>query len=84
MSEIVEELAPTGDDERSGDKEYNPAMEPDKAAAWLNMLRESEKAYEEWNDACDNIEKLYANLAAAALGARATGSSICSGPTSRS
>ena len=63
MAEITEELAPTGDDERSGDKEYNPAVEPEKAAAWLNMLRESEKAFEEWNDACDNIEKLYANLA---------------------
>jgi len=62
MAEIVEELAPTGEDERSGDKEYNPAVEPDKAAAWLNLLKESEKAFEEWNAACDNIEKLYANL----------------------
>jgi len=62
MSEIVEELAPTGDDERSGDAEYNPAVEPDKATAWLNMLTESEKAFEEWNECCDNIEKLYANL----------------------
>ena len=62
MAEIVEELAPSGEDERSGDKEYNPAVEPDKAKAWLNLLQESEKAFEEWNDACDNIEKLYANL----------------------
>ena len=37
-------------------------MEPEKATAWLNMLRESEKAFEEYNYACDNIEKLYANL----------------------
>ena len=50
MAEIPEELAPTGDDERSGDTEYNPAVEPDKAAAWLNLLKESEKAFEEWND----------------------------------
>ena len=62
MSEVVEELAPVGDDERSGDAEYNPAIEPDKAAAWLNMLEESEKAFEEYNETCDNIEKLYANL----------------------
>jgi hypothetical protein len=62
MSEVVEELAPVGDDERSGDAEYNPAIEPDKAGAWLNMLEESEKAFEEYNETCDNIEKLYANL----------------------
>ena len=37
-------------------------MEPEKANAWLNMLCESEKAFEEYNYACDNIEKLYANL----------------------
>jgi hypothetical protein len=57
-----EELAPSGDDERAGDAEYNPAMEPEKAKAWLNMLQESEKAFEEWHEACDNIERLYANL----------------------
>src|SRR6186713_601901 len=57
-----EELAPTGDDERAGDAEYNPAMEPEKAKAWLNMLQESEKAFEEWNESCDNIERMFANL----------------------
>jgi len=62
MAEIPEELAPTGDDERSGDTEYNPAVEPEKATAWLNLLQESEKAFEEWNECCDNLEKLYANL----------------------
>ena len=25
-------------------------MEPEKAAAWLNLLRESEKAFEDWNE----------------------------------
>jgi hypothetical protein len=57
-----EELAPTGEDERAGDQEYNPAMEPEKAKAWLNMLQESEKAFSEWNESCDNIERMYANL----------------------
>jgi hypothetical protein len=57
-----EELAPTGEDERAGDAEYNPAMEPEKAKAWLNMLAESEKAFEEWNESCDNIERMYGNL----------------------
>ena len=57
-----EELAPVGDDERSEDAEYNPALEPEKAQAWLNLLQESEDAFEDWNEACDNIEKLFANL----------------------
>ena len=62
LEPVEEELAPTSEDERAGDAEYNPAMEPEKAKAWLNMLLESEKAFEEYNFACDNIEKLYANL----------------------
>ena len=62
LEPVEEELAPTAEDERAGDAEYNPAMEPEKAKAWLNMLLESEKAFEEYNYACDNIEKLYANL----------------------
>jgi hypothetical protein len=62
LEPVEEELAPSGEDERAGDAEYNPAMEPEKAKAWLNMLDESEKAFEEWNESCDNIERLYANL----------------------
>lgn len=62
LEPVVEELAPTAEDERAGDAEYNPAIEPEEAKAWINMLRESEKAFEEYNFACDNIEKLYANL----------------------
>jgi hypothetical protein len=62
LGEIEEELPAKGEDERSEDKQYNPAVEPEKAEAWLNLLRESEKAFETWNEACDNIEKLFANL----------------------
>ena len=40
-NEYKEELAPSADDERSLDAEYNPAIEPEKADAWLNMLKES-------------------------------------------
>ena len=57
-----DELAPIAEDERSGDAEYNPALDPEKAKAWLNLLQESEDAFEDWNEACDNIERLYANL----------------------
>src|SRR5262245_65124335 len=54
--------APTREDERYEDEEFNPAIEPEKAKAWLNLLEESEEAFEKWNDHCDNIERLYANL----------------------
>ena len=62
MAEVLPEVAPSEADERYEDAEFNPALEPKKANAWLNMLRESEEAFEEYNDACDNIEKAYASL----------------------
>jgi hypothetical protein len=54
--------APVGDDIRHDDLEFNPAIEPQSAKAWLNLLEESETAFEKWNDHCDKIEKQYANL----------------------
>lgn len=42
--------------------EVNVFTEPKNADTWLELIRESEKVFEEWNDACDNIDKLYANL----------------------
>ena len=62
MAEVLDEVAPSEQDERHEDAEYNPALEPKKANAWLNLLRESEDAFEEYNDCCDNIEKSYASL----------------------
>jgi hypothetical protein len=56
------EAAPVEDDLRLDDQEYNPAVEPNQSKAWLNLLLESEKAFEDWNDRCDNIDKLYASL----------------------
>ena len=53
---------PIDEDIRAEDFEFNPALEPDSAKAWLNLLRESEDAFEDWNDRCDNIDKQYANL----------------------
>lgn len=57
-----EPAAPIDEDIRTDDLEYNPAVEPKKAKAWLNLLSESEKAFEKWNDHCDNIDKQFANL----------------------
>ncbi|RPH75998.1 phage tail tape measure protein [bacterium] len=50
------------DDTRHDDLEFNPQIEPQKATAWLNLLEESEKAFEEWNDHCDKIDQHYANI----------------------
>lgn len=53
---------PAEDDIRHDDLEFNVTLEPKSAKAWLNLLIESEKAFERWNDHCDNIDKIYASL----------------------
>ena len=53
---------PNEDDIRHDDAEFNPAVEPKSSLAWINLLTESEKAFETWNDTCDNVEKQYASL----------------------
>lgn len=57
------DTAPRGEDLRHDDLEFNTKLEPKKAKAWLNLLRESEDAFEEYNDHCDKIDKRLANLA---------------------
>ena len=60
---MADDPKPVGDDLRHDDEEYNPAALPPKSAkAWINRLEESEKAFEDWNNHCDNIDKQYANL----------------------
>ena len=54
--------APNEEDLRFDDTEYNPALEPKSAKAWLNLLQESEDAFESWNNHCDNLDRLYASL----------------------
>jgi len=53
---------PNEDDIRHDDAEFNPAVEPKSSLAWINLLTESEKAFETWNDTCDRVEKQYASL----------------------
>lgn len=50
------------DDIRHDDLEFDVALEPKSSKAWLNLLLESEKAFEKWHDRCDNIDKIYASL----------------------
>ena len=54
---------PNDDDLRDDDHEYNPAVEPKSAKAWINLLEESEDAFENWNAHCDNLDKIFASLA---------------------
>jgi hypothetical protein len=63
---------PVEEDVRTDDHEYNPLLEPDSAKAWLNLLQESEDAFESWNCHCDNIDRLYASLEQLAHGRTGT------------
>jgi len=58
----ADDTRPIEEDVRHDDLEFNPSLEPQSAKAWLNLLQESEDAFEAWNTHCDNIDKLYANL----------------------
>ena len=55
-------IIPADDDVRHDDLEFNPALEPGSAKAWLNLLEEAEDAFEDWNDHCDLIDRKFANL----------------------
>jgi hypothetical protein len=59
---VDEPVKPVDADVRFEDQDYNPAMEPKKAKAWLNLLLESEDAFEDWNNHCDKIDRQYASL----------------------
>ena len=59
---VDEPVKPVDEDVRHEDQDYNPAMEPKKAKAWLNLLLESEDAFESWNNHCDKIDRQYASL----------------------
>lgn len=50
------------DDIRHDDHEFNPELEPQSARAWLNLLRESEDAFDNWNMHCDRIDEHFASL----------------------
>ena len=62
MAEYGADKPPVDEDIRHDDGEYNPAIEPQSAKAWLNLLQESEDAFADWNTHCDNIDRNYAHL----------------------
>lgn len=61
---------PVDDDIRYDDEEFNPNLEPGSAKAWINLLEESETAFERWHTHCDNIDKLFASLERLSVTAR--------------
>lgn len=61
---------PIDDDIRHDDLEFDPELEPGSAKAWINLLEESETAFERWHTHCDNIDKLFASLERLSVTAR--------------
>jgi hypothetical protein len=57
-----EATPPVEEDIRYDDENFNPLLEPKKANAWLNLLTESEKAFEDYNSHGDKIDRMYASL----------------------
>jgi hypothetical protein len=53
---------PNDDDIRHDELEFDPSIEPQSAKAWLNLLDESEQAFERWNNHCDLIDRMYASI----------------------
>jgi hypothetical protein len=62
MADSYDADAPIAEDVRQDDLEYNPALEPESALAWLNLLKESEDAFKDYNDHCDRIDQQLASL----------------------
>jgi hypothetical protein len=62
MAEYGNGNAPVEQDIRHDDLEHDPTIEPQSAKAWLNLLRESEDAFEDWNLHCERIDQHFASL----------------------
>lgn len=44
------------------DKDFEPEAEPESSAAWLNLIKDAEKAFSDYQSKADGIDKLYADL----------------------
>lgn len=52
------------------DQELEPSSEPKSSKPWLNLITDAEKAFEDYQQRADNIDKLYASLQKLANDAR--------------
>ncbi len=44
------------------DASYDPAASPGESQPWLNLLDDAEKKFRSWQEKCDNVDQLYADL----------------------
>lgn len=44
------------------DREYDPSAEPESSQAWLNLIEDAEKKFKTYQEKCDRIDELYADL----------------------
>lgn len=44
------------------DAEFDPSLDKESSKAWLNLIEDAEKAFQDYQDKSDNIDKLFANL----------------------
>lgn len=54
-------------------EDFDPSLDPESSKAWLNLIQDAEKAFEDYQNKCDAIDKRYADLnrmASAATGDR--------------
>jgi hypothetical protein len=59
---MADPTKPIEEDVRYDDLEFNPSLETKSAKAWINLITESEDAFEDWNTHCDKIDERYASL----------------------
>ena len=50
------------DDTDLHDDQLDPSIEPKSAGAWLAQIKDAEKAFEDYQDRADNIDRLYSDL----------------------
>ena len=72
------------EDIRHDDLDYNVAVEPKSAKAWINLLEEIEKAFEDWNDHCRQDRQTICQPRPALEASQRTANSQCSGRTVKS
>jgi len=54
----------------TADAEYDPKESPGESAPWINMLTDAEKAFRDYQERADNVDKQYAQLSKLANAAR--------------
>ena len=52
------------------DHQYDPTEEPQSSKAWLALIEDAERQFNDWQDKADNIDRLYADLSRMAKTAR--------------